>query len=55
MQIQNYISYILSLICFETLFSQQVEIKEKSDAPDYTRILMLKGEEREIKIEFLEN
>ena len=49
MQIHKITLFIFSLFCFETLFSQQVEITEKSVVPDHPRLLMLKGEEREIK------
>ncbi|MEI7503189.1 MAG: heparinase II/III family protein [Paludibacter sp.] len=41
--------FFLSLFCFGTLFSQQVEITAKTVVPNHPRLFMLKGEEREIK------
>ena len=49
MQIKKITFLIFSLFCFLTLFSQQIEITEKSVVPNHPRLLMLKGEEREIK------
>jgi hypothetical protein len=49
MQIHKITLCIFSLFCFGTLYSQEVEITEKSVVPDHPRLLMLKGEEREIK------
>ncbi len=49
MQIKKITLFIFLLFCFLTLFSQQVEITGKSVVPNHPRLLMLKGEEREIK------
>jgi hypothetical protein len=49
MQIHKITLFLFSLFYFGTLYSQEVEITEKSVVPDHPRLLMLKGEEREIK------
>ena len=54
MQIKKIIFFLFSLFCFGTLYSEKVEITSKSIVPDHPRLLMLKGEEREIKKRVLE-
>lgn len=49
MQILKITFFIFSILCFGTLHSQQIEITGKSVVPDHPRLLMLKGEEGEIK------